>query len=198
VYRGQFGLNMKLGYGEFSWPTGEGLYKADQRFGPGVETYPDGSQDVGLWFREHLIKLCTPSPGGFSLLSYPEFSSFLTHSAARISLAEEAETERGLQEGQDPFFYEYKRLLLHDDLTLPPEMCVYSTDSEHLPMTSSFRQELDARIFLNDIPPFVEDGEPWFITNETPLLVRIQKQTYRFRLTATTTSSAFSWTAVPT
>lgn len=22
-YRGQFGLNMKLGYGEFSWPTGE-------------------------------------------------------------------------------------------------------------------------------------------------------------------------------
>uniref|UniRef100_A0A2K6TEV3 Ankyrin repeat and MYND domain containing 1 n=1 Tax=Saimiri boliviensis boliviensis TaxID=39432 RepID=A0A2K6TEV3_SAIBB len=23
VYRGQFGLNMKLGYGEFSWPTGE-------------------------------------------------------------------------------------------------------------------------------------------------------------------------------
>lgn len=23
VYRGEFGLNMKLGYGEFSWPTGE-------------------------------------------------------------------------------------------------------------------------------------------------------------------------------
>lgn len=23
MYRGEFGLNMKLGYGEFSWPTGE-------------------------------------------------------------------------------------------------------------------------------------------------------------------------------
>lgn len=23
VYRGEFGLDMKLGYGEFSWPTGE-------------------------------------------------------------------------------------------------------------------------------------------------------------------------------
>lgn len=23
VYKGEFGLNMKLGYGEFSWPTGE-------------------------------------------------------------------------------------------------------------------------------------------------------------------------------
>nr|XP_021520736.1 ankyrin repeat and MYND domain-containing protein 1 [Aotus nancymaae] len=229
VYRGEFGLNTKLGYGEFSWPTGEsyrgqfyrdhrhglgtymwpdgssftgtfylshregygalhtktqlfkGLYKADQRFGPGVETYADGSQDVGLWFRGHLIKLCAQSPGGFSLLSYPEFSSFLTHSPARISLSEEEETEWGLQEGQDPFFYEYQRLLLHDDLTLPPEMDVYSTDSEHLPMASCFRHELDARIFLSDIPPLVEDGEPWFITNETPLLVKIQKQTYKFR-----------------
>ncbi|XP_054198411.1 ankyrin repeat and MYND domain-containing protein 1 isoform X54 [Homo sapiens] len=229
MYQGEFGLNMKLGYGKFSWPTGEsyhgqfyrdhchglgtymwpdgssftgtfylshregygtmymktrlfqGLYKADQRFGPGVETYPDGSQDVGLWFREQLIKLCTQIPSGFSLLRYPEFSSFITHSPARISLSEEEKTEWGLQEGQDPFFYDYKRFLLNDNLTLPPEMYVYSTNSDHLPMTSSFRKELDARIFLNEIPPFVEDGEPWFIINETPLLVKIQKQTYKFR-----------------
>nr|XP_016806353.1 ankyrin repeat and MYND domain-containing protein 1 isoform X9 [Pan troglodytes] len=234
MYQGEFGLNMKLGYGKFSWPTGEsyhgqfyrdhchglgtymwpdgssftgtfylshregygtmymktrlfqGLYKADQRFGPGVETYPDGSQDVGLWFREQLIKLCTQIPSGFSLLRYPEFSSFITHSPARISLSEEEKTEWGLQEGQDPFFYDYKRFLLNDNLTLPPEMYVYSTNSDHLPMTSSFRKELDTRIFLNEIPPFVEDGEPWFIINETPLLVKIQKQTYKFRAFAVT------------
>ncbi|XP_073866781.1 ankyrin repeat and MYND domain-containing protein 1 isoform X13 [Macaca fascicularis] len=229
MYRGEFGLNMKLGYGEFSWPTGEsyhgqfyrdhchglgtymwpdgsrftgtfylshregygtmymktrlfqGLYKADQRFGPGVETYPDGSQDVGLWFREQLIKLCTQIPSGFSLLSYPEFSGFLTYSPARISLSEEEQTEWGLQEEQDPFFYEYKRFLLNDNLMLPPETYVYSTDCDHLPMTSSFRKELDTCIFLNEIPPFVDDGEPWFIINETPLLIKIQKQTYKFR-----------------
>nr|XP_007965094.2 ankyrin repeat and MYND domain-containing protein 1 isoform X5 [Chlorocebus sabaeus] len=229
VYRGEFGLNMKLGYGEFSWPTGEsyhgqfyrdhchglgtymwpdgssftgtfylshregygtmymktrlfqGLYKADQRFGPGVETYPDGSQDVGLWFREQLIKLCTQIPSGFSLLSYPEFSGFLTYSPARISFSEEEKTEWGLQEEQDPFFYEYKRFLLNDNLMLPPETYVYSTDCDHLPMTSSFRKELDTCIFLNEIPPFVDDGEPWFIINETPLLIKIQKQTYKFR-----------------
>uniref|UniRef100_A0A2K6N3Q4 Ankyrin repeat and MYND domain containing 1 n=1 Tax=Rhinopithecus bieti TaxID=61621 RepID=A0A2K6N3Q4_RHIBE len=229
IYRGEFGLNMKLGYGEFSWPTGEsyhgqfyrdhchglgtyvwpdgssftgtfylshregygtmymktrlfqGLYKADQRFGPGVETYPDGSQDVGLWFREQLIKLCTQIPSGFSLLSYPEFSDFLTYSPARISLSEEEKTEWGLQEEQDPFFYEYKRFLLNDNLMLPPETYVYSTDCDHLPMTSSFRKELDTCIFLNEIPLFVDDGEPWFIINETPLLIKIQKQTYKFR-----------------
>uniref|UniRef100_A0A8C0LL24 Ankyrin repeat and MYND domain containing 1 n=1 Tax=Canis lupus dingo TaxID=286419 RepID=A0A8C0LL24_CANLU len=229
VYRGDFGLDTKLGHGEFSWPTGEsyrgqfyrdhrhglgtylwpdgssftgmfylssregygtmylktrlfqGLYKADQRFGPGVETYPDGSQDVGLWFREHLIKLCTEVPGGFSIHSYPEYSAFLTRSPASISLSDEERVEREPHEGEDPFYYDYKRFLLDDDLTLPPEMYIYSTDNSHLPVTCSFRKELDARVFLNDIPPFVEDGEPWFIKNETPLMVRIQKQAYKYR-----------------
>ncbi|XP_040608940.1 ankyrin repeat and MYND domain-containing protein 1 isoform X3 [Mesocricetus auratus] len=229
VYRGDFGLNMKLGFGEFSWPTGEtyrgqfyrdhchgvgtytwpdgssftgmfylsqregygtmfmktklfqGLYKDDQRFGPGIETYPDGSQDVGLWFREHLLKLGTEVPGSFSLLNYPEFLDFLTSSKERISLSDEEKVEWGLPEEQDPFFYEYKRFLLNDDLTLPPEMHVYSTDNNHLPMTGTLRRELDDCIFMNEIPPFIEDEEPWIITNETPLLVKIQKQTYKFR-----------------
>ncbi|XP_055473032.1 ankyrin repeat and MYND domain-containing protein 1 isoform X1 [Psammomys obesus] len=229
IYRGEFGLNMKFGFGEFSWPTGEtyrgqfyrdhfhgvgtytwpdgssftgmfylsqregygtmftkakifqGLYKADQRFGPGIETYPDGSQDVGLWFREHLLKLGTEVSGSFSLLNHPEFSAFLTSSRDRISLSDEEKVEWSDPEKQDPFFYEYKKFLLNDDLTLPPEMHVYSTDNSHLPMTGSLRRELDDRIFLNEIPPFIEDEEPWFITNETSLLVKIQKQTYKFR-----------------
>ncbi|XP_030179837.1 ankyrin repeat and MYND domain-containing protein 1 isoform X5 [Lynx canadensis] len=229
VYQGDFGLDMKLGYGEFSWPTGEsyrgqfyrdhrhglgtyqwpdgssftgtfylsyregygtmylktrlfqGLYKADQRFGPGVETYPDGRQDVGLWVREHLIKLCTEVPRSFSIHNYPEYSGFLTHSPARLSLSDEEKVDWDQPEGQDPFFYDYKRFLLNDDLTLPPEMHVYSTDNSHLPVTCSFRKELDAQIFLNDIPPFAEDEEPWFIKNETPLMVKIQKQTYKYR-----------------
>ncbi|XP_044890654.1 ankyrin repeat and MYND domain-containing protein 1 isoform X10 [Felis catus] len=228
VYQGDVGLDMKLGYGEFSWPTGEsyrgqfyrdhrhglgtyqwpdgssftgmfylsyregygtmylktrlfqGLYKADQRFGPGVETYPDGRQDVGLWVREHLIKLCTEVPCSFSIHNYPEYSGFLTHSPARLSLSDE-KVDWDQPEGQDPLFYDYKRFLLNDDLTLPPEMHIYSTDNSHLPMTCSFRKELDAQIFLNDIPPFAEDEEPWFIKNETPLMVKIQKQTYKYR-----------------
>ncbi|XP_051010326.1 ankyrin repeat and MYND domain-containing protein 1 [Acomys russatus] len=229
VYRGEFGLNMKLGYGEFSWPTGEvyrgqfyqdhchgvgtyswpdgssftgmfylsrregygtmlmktklfqGLYKADQRFGPGIETYPDGSQDVGLWFREHLLKLGMEVPGGFSLLNYPEYSAFLTSSRRRISLSDEEKVEWRIPEEQDPFFYEYKKFLLNDDLTLPPDMHVYSTDNNHLPMTDSLRKKLDDHIFVDEIPTFDEDEEPWIITNETPLLVKMQKQTYKFR-----------------
>lgn len=167
----------------FALPTSvsQGLYKADERFGPGIETYPDSSQDVGLWFREHLIKLCTEIPNGFSICSYPEFSGFLTDCPARICLSDEEKMEWDLHGDQDPFFYDYKQFLLNDDLTLPPEMHIYSTDNSHLPMTCSFRRDLDAQIFLNDIPPFVEDGDPWFIKNETPLMVKIQKQAYKFR-----------------
>ncbi|KAM7105151.1 ankyrin repeat and MYND domain-containing protein 1 isoform 2-T3 [Molossus nigricans] len=230
VYRGHFGLDMKLGYGEFSWPTGEsyqgqfyrdhrhgfgtymwpdgsrftgmfylscrdgygtmymkarlfqGLYKADERFGPGIETYPDGSQDVGLWFREHLVKLCTEIPSGFSMRRrYPEFAGCLAHPPARISLSDEEARKWDLDEDRDPFFYDYKHFLLDDDLTLPPELYIYSTDNAHLPMTRSFRRDLDARAFLHDVPPFVEDGEPWFVKNETPLMLKIQKQAYKFR-----------------
>ncbi|XP_062943051.1 ankyrin repeat and MYND domain-containing protein 1 [Cynocephalus volans] len=182
-FTGMFYLSHREGYGTMYMKTRifQGLYRADERFGPGIETYPDGSQDVGLWFREHLVKLCTETPNSFSLLSCPEFSGFLTRCPARISLSDEERLEGDLHEGQDPFFYEYKQFLLNDDLTLPPEMHTYSTDNCHLPMTSSFRKELDAWIAVSDTPPFTEEEEPWFITNETPLLVKIQKQTYKFR-----------------
>ncbi|XP_028611172.1 ankyrin repeat and MYND domain-containing protein 1 [Grammomys surdaster] len=206
AYRGQFYRDHYHGLGTYMWPDGssftgtfylsqregygtmytktklfQGLYKEDQRFGPGIETYPDGSQDVGLWFREYLLKLCTRVPSSFSLINYPEFMAFLTSSRRRISLSDEEKVELGLSEEQDPFFYDYKQYLLNDDLKLPPEMHIYSTDNSHLPMTDSLRKELDGHIFMNEIPPFIEDEEPWLITNETPLLVKIQKQTYKFR-----------------
>jgi len=41
----------------------QGLYRNDEREGPGVMTYSDGRRDVGLWQRERLIKLCTKVDG---------------------------------------------------------------------------------------------------------------------------------------
>jgi len=47
------------------------LYKDGERFGPGVATYMDCTCDVGLWYRERLIKLCTSvSSSEFSLQSH--------------------------------------------------------------------------------------------------------------------------------
>ncbi|KAM6178471.1 ankyrin repeat and MYND domain-containing protein 1 [Rhynchocyon petersi] len=181
-FTGTFYLSRREGYGTLYLKTSlfQGLYKADQRFGPGVETYLDGSQDVGLWFREHLIKLCWQTPGSFSLLSYPQLAQFSTNTLTRPILSDE-KVGWDLDEAQDPFFYEYKQLLLNDDLTLPPDIHFYSTDNSHLPMTPSFRKDLDTWLLVDDFLPCEEDEESWPVTNETPLMVRMQKHTFKFR-----------------
>uniref|UniRef100_A0AAA9RZW5 Ankyrin repeat and MYND domain containing 1 n=2 Tax=Bos TaxID=9903 RepID=A0AAA9RZW5_BOVIN len=53
VYQGEFGLDMKLGYGEFSWPTGEsyhGQFYRDHRHGLGTYMWPDGSSFTGTFY----------------------------------------------------------------------------------------------------------------------------------------------------
>ena len=54
----------------------QGLYRQDEREGPGVVTYPNGSQDVGLWHRQQLIKLCSSVPGAFSMADHPQFEYY--------------------------------------------------------------------------------------------------------------------------
>lgn len=50
----------------------QGLYKKDERFGPGKLTYTDGTQDVGLWSGEKLIKLLSHSDERFSMKHHPD------------------------------------------------------------------------------------------------------------------------------
>lgn len=51
----------------------QGLYKGDERFGPGVYTYVDGCQDVGMWHRERIIRLCSESSEGFFMADHSDF-----------------------------------------------------------------------------------------------------------------------------
>ncbi|MEQ2242619.1 hypothetical protein ILYODFUR_037753, partial [Ilyodon furcidens] len=63
-----------------------GLYYSDQRFGPGVVTYPDGRQDVGFWLGQRLLKLCSSVEEGFSLHSFPQYATFMQSSVTEASL----------------------------------------------------------------------------------------------------------------
>lgn len=49
------------------------MYKEDEREGPGVVTYSDGTQDVGLWHGEKLVKICSAIPEAFAMKDHKEF-----------------------------------------------------------------------------------------------------------------------------
>ncbi|XP_048822275.1 ankyrin repeat and MYND domain-containing protein 1-like isoform X4 [Lagopus muta] len=170
--RGAFYLGHVEGYVTQEWKDGrtfQGLYKSDERFGPGIESYPDGCQDVGLWLGNHLIKLCTEVPGSFSVLDYPEHYRYFDDSSPKkyISVKE------------DPFLRSYKHLPFDDEDIFPEGVLAYSCNMDHLTLTHSFLEDCDAHYFENtkELP----EEDLWPVANGTPLLVRIQMHAYKHR-----------------
>lgn len=76
ICSGSFYCNDVDGYAEIIYCNGtfEGLFRQNRKFGPGVLTYIDGSQDVGLWFDHTLIRL--------SCVVLPNWVPFLGRTAA--------------------------------------------------------------------------------------------------------------------
>lgn len=71
ICSGTFYCNDLEGYAEIIYSNGtfEGLFRQNRKFGPGVLSYIDGSQDVGLWFDRTLIRLsCVVLPNWVPLL----------------------------------------------------------------------------------------------------------------------------------
>ncbi|KAM4771164.1 ankyrin repeat and MYND domain-containing protein 1 [Rhinophrynus dorsalis] len=146
-FTGSFFLSRKEGYGTMFFNSNQkyqGLYKSDIRYGPGIESYQDGCQDVGIWLGHHLIRLCTKAPGSLSLSSYPEFCQqpyqASCENECHVSDSQEKEME-------DPFLYRYKLLLLEDSYTLPEMIYCYSTDTDHLPLPPSVRTEFNLHFY---------------------------------------------------
>ncbi|KAM4549411.1 ankyrin repeat and MYND domain-containing protein 1 isoform 2-T2 [Odontesthes bonariensis] len=149
---GKFYLNRKEGYGQQIFPDGatfQGLYHSDQRFGPGVVTYPDGRQDVGLWLRERLLRLCTPVEEGFSLNNFPEYAAYMEPSASTDFLAQPQSPSSGLHtKNRTDFKVNIDGDLLSDEsFIIPNGIERYSTDGDHLPLPPGRRRELDQHFY---------------------------------------------------
>ena len=50
------------------------MYRRDERDGPGVLTYSNSEQDVGLWCGERLIKLCSVMDSAFLFQHYSNYN----------------------------------------------------------------------------------------------------------------------------
>ncbi|XP_069069992.1 ankyrin repeat and MYND domain-containing protein 1 isoform X1 [Pleurodeles waltl] len=184
TFTGSFYLGRKEGYGTMEFLDNQkyqGLYKADERFGPGVETYLDDRQDAGFWHNDHLIRLSTKVPGSFSLSQYPEFLQN-NGDAPQNTLDEKRSSfwTFGLED-EDPYHFQYKLIALNDSYTLPEKIHTYSNDTDHLPITSSFRKELDSKFFQGNEQLADAEDVPPPIRNLTPLMVRMQKHIYKHR-----------------
>ncbi|XP_067897459.1 ankyrin repeat and MYND domain-containing protein 1 isoform X2 [Heterodontus francisci] len=182
-FTGMFYLDRKDGYGTLEMKDGsifQGLYKADERFGPGVLTYPNGRQDVGLWYRNHLIRLCTAIPGAFTMKNYPAYQSDTKEYVVLIKAYKEKYFWR-TDPKEDPFFYPYKKFLFDDNYTLPAEIETYSNDADHLPLTRSYRREGDRYFFQEEELVDEDHTDQLTSINRTPLLVKIQIHIHRHR-----------------
>ncbi|GAA6230276.1 ankyrin repeat and MYND domain-containing protein 1 isoform X1 [Lates japonicus] len=188
---GKFYLNRKEGYGQQQFPDGaifQGLYRADQRFGPGVVSYPDGRQDVGVWLRERLLRLCITVDEGFSLQNFPEYASFMDPAATTdpliqplvlfSSLQTEARTHSEVHIDGD--------LLSDENFIHPPGMESYSTDGDHLPLPPGRRRELDQRFYGELWEPDVcpHQGYERDPLSTLPLQARMEAHIHKHRLQA--------------
>ncbi|XP_030583500.1 ankyrin repeat and MYND domain-containing protein 1 isoform X2 [Archocentrus centrarchus] len=190
-FSGKFYLNRKEGYGQQVFPDGatfQGLYHADQRFGPGVLKHPDGRQDVGLWLRERLLRLCTPLEEGFSLKNFPEYAACVDPSVTENSLTQPQFLSSGLQKQTrtDSEVDADRDLLPDETFILPPGMESYSTDGDHLPLPPGRRRELDRHFYgeLWEPDTHPHQGYERDPLSTLPLQARMQAHIQKHRLQA--------------
>ncbi|XP_041061671.1 ankyrin repeat and MYND domain-containing protein 1 [Carcharodon carcharias] len=194
-FTGMFYLDRKDGYGTLEMKDGsvfQGLYKADERFGPGVLTHSNGRQDVGLWYRNHIIRLCSEIPGAFTVKNHPMYHPEEKELVIPMKTYKEKYFWR-TDPKEDPFFYLYKKFLFDDNYTLPEEIEIYSTDADHLPLTRSYTREGDRHFFQEEELGDKNGTYKITIINQTPLMVKMQMHIHRHRYISRHAQAKLSW-----
>uniref|UniRef100_A0A671SPP9 Uncharacterized protein n=1 Tax=Sinocyclocheilus anshuiensis TaxID=1608454 RepID=A0A671SPP9_9TELE len=123
----------------YSWKIYKGSVFKDYRHGKGLYSWPDGSKYTGKFY------LNRKEGYGIQIMKDNLFYSstglpktHLKQPQLPLDVESSRDTDQGLSEDEDRFI-------------LPPDIESYATDSNHLPVPRSLRQELDLHFFVAEI-----------------------------------------------
>ena len=116
----------------------QGLYRNDERFGPGMLTYTTGEQDIGLWHREKLVRLCAEAEDAFHVEDVWE--------DMKDEIPEVYLTVPTPQNRMD----------IIQDILQPPNQFQYSKEAPKIPLEAIFNEGLHLKSLAIDVQTFDE------------------------------------------
>jgi len=151
----------------------QGLYKEDEREGPGVLSYHDGTQDVGLWKGEKLVKLCTAYPDAFTMENHKELDFNPEEHVLYLNTddSEDAEIEN---ESDEIFDY------LPDSQYTERVTDLYSDSLDPRSLAIN-REEFDKEFFRHLGQEKNDQNEKVLAWNRTPSIVSLQKHVMKHK-----------------
>ena len=158
----------------------QGLYREDEREGPGVITYTDGSQDVGLWHGEKLIKICSPIPEAFTMKNHSEFDFNPNEHTLYISTDDDIEKikqqvkEISEMQDNDNNSLDNKYENMTEKVT---KIFNISLD----PRSLAVNKELFDNEFFQTESADKKDNEKILAWNKTPSMIAMQKHVHKHR-----------------
>lgn len=145
----------------------KGLYKEDEREGPGVLSYHDGTQDVGLWKGEKLVKLCTAYPDAFTMENHKELDF---NPEEHVLYLNTDDSEDGEIENESDEIFDY----LPDSQYTERVTDLYSDSLDPRSLAIN-REEFDKEFFRHLGQEKNDQNEKVLAWNRTPSIVSLQK-----------------------
>ena len=142
-------------------------------------TYADGSQDVGLWHGEKLVKICSAIPEAFTMKKHPEFDYNPNEHMLYISDDFE-ENENIKQEQNSPAPLENNDMMDNDcDKVSEKVTRIFNISLD--PRSLAINKELFDNEFFQTKDSDKQDSEKIVAWNKTPSMVNMQKHVHKHR-----------------
>ncbi|XP_071797994.1 ankyrin repeat and MYND domain-containing protein 1-like isoform X4 [Asterias amurensis] len=185
-FTGTFYKDSKEGYGVFICANGnkfEGLYKDGERLGPGILMDTEGFQDVGLWHKERLVKLCAPIEGAFTMREHPEFDYDPSEHQMLININQSGSTQllNGSGDAPDTVRDTMERLSRTSFSTDFETFLPSRQESVDFSTLEYDKEEYDQSFFKQNYKPEGQGSTEVVALNNTPSFIDLQKHIYKHR-----------------